>query len=313
MGYRPLSSIDWTTTKAYSTRATSAPSAKAFFKTTNLHDDLNPALFQMRESRDSPANPASTPIMIYSDVTGSMGDTAHYMAKKGFTTIVEQILERKPVTDPHILLGAVGDAVCDHAPLQATQFETSTALLEQLDKIWVEANGGGNSFESYNAPWHFAAFHTSCDAFEKRGEKGFIFTVGDECAPPDLGAKELTNIYHRGDETVATNRQLLDLLATKYHVFHICLTTVGLCGHGGDLAEKVKKSWTELLGQNVLFLEDPNKTAELIISTMQIVKGDDAATVAKSWGGGTDVVISNATKGLAVAKKSGGAGGLVRF
>ncbi len=281
MGYASLRSIDYTATAAYSERATKAVRAEEFYKEKSLHPDLDPSKFQLRESRDSAENPRSTPIMIFSDVTGSMGQTAHYIAKKGFTTLVEQILARLPVTDPHILLGAVGDAKVDRGPLQASQFETSTVLLQQLDKLWVEGGGGPNNFESYNLPWHFAAYHTSCDSFEKRGEKGFLFTVGDEECPPDLTPADLARLYGPGrQELCKTNAQILADLADKFHVFHICLTKVGaFIGNG----KKIRLTWDTTLGDHVLYLDNSELTAELMISAMQITQGDSRQAVVASW------------------------------
>lgn len=281
MGYASLRSIDYTETAAYSTRAIKAARAEEFYTSKSLHPDLDPSKFQLRESRDSEQNPRSTPIMIFSDVTGSMGSTAHYIAKKGFTTLVEGILERLPVTDPHILLGAVGDIVYrDRGSLQVSQFETSTVLLQQLDKLWVEGAGGPNNFESYNLPWHFAAYHTSCDSFEKRGEKGFLFTVGDEECPPDLKPEDLTRLYGHRQEPCKTNAQILADLADKFHVFHICLTKVGaFLGNG----KRIRLTWDTTLGDHVLYLDNSELTAELMISAMQITQGVSKQAVVASW------------------------------
>ena len=68
----------------------------------------------------------------------------------------------------------------------AAQFEADLRIADQLARLWLEGGGGGNRFESYNLPWYFAARRTSIDCFEKRGRKGYLFTVGDEPPPPKL-------------------------------------------------------------------------------------------------------------------------------
>src|SRR5690606_25429877 len=117
--------------------------------------------------------------------TGSMGEIAGILAREGLGTLVESILDRKPVSDPHIMVMGVGDSSCDHAPLQASQFEPDIRVAEQLKNIYLEGGGGGNRHESYTLPWYFAAEKTDIDCV-KHGKKGIIFTFGDEECPPEL-------------------------------------------------------------------------------------------------------------------------------
>jgi hypothetical protein len=91
---------------------------------------LNPAKIKMRESRDSDDNLPSTPIIVGIDVTGSMGVLAETLVKRGLKPLFEEILDRKPVTDPHVMAMAIGDAWCDRAPLQVTQFEADISVAE---------------------------------------------------------------------------------------------------------------------------------------------------------------------------------------
>lgn len=290
-----------------------APTATAAFKARELDPYLDPSKFQLRESRNSIANPKSTPVILGLDVTGSMGMIAKEIAAGGMGTIIKEIVARKPVSDPHLMFMGIGDApALDRAPLQASQFETGEELFLQLDKLWVEGKGGGNNFESYNLPWHFAAYHTSADAFEKDGRMGFLFTFGDETAPPDLTAADLARVYGREQEPLATNRQLLDKLKTMYHVFHLIIAQGSHCRYSGG-AERVKATWEPLLGQNVSIVTDYTKLPEVVISIMQVVVGDlTADAVSKTWSAETSLVVANATRGV-VAAGSKAAGGLVRI
>src|SRR5579864_7936073 len=104
----------------------------------------------MRESRDSADNPNATPLIVAVDVTGSMGMLADQIARKGLGILFQEILDQKPITDPHLMFMAVGDAYHDQAPLQVSQFEADNRIVEQLTKIWIEHGGGGNAFESYD-------------------------------------------------------------------------------------------------------------------------------------------------------------------
>jgi hypothetical protein len=152
-----------------------------------LDPDLDPKGVKVRESRDGIDNPISNAIIIGLDVTGSMGNVIDVMVKKGVPLLMSEIYDRKPVTNPQVMFMAIGDAEAgDHAPLQVTQFESDIRIAKQIEKIWIEGHGGGNRYESYILPWYFASMHTSIDCFEKRGKKGYLFTVGDEQPTPYL-------------------------------------------------------------------------------------------------------------------------------
>jgi hypothetical protein len=67
----------------------------------------------------------------------------------------------------------------------------------------------GNAGESYLLAWYFAAFHTRTDAFEKRNQKGILFTVGDEPCLKVLPASAIREIMGTGQQTY-THYELLE-------------------------------------------------------------------------------------------------------
>lgn len=297
MGFRSWDSTDWTSYSTTASTYAAASSIHEVFKSSKIDPLLDPSKFFTRESRNSTANPRSTPLIYGLDLTGSMGHIAREIAQEGLGILIKETFNRKPVSDPHVMFCGIGDVDHDAVVLQASQFETDIRMVEQLSKMCLtRSGGGGNRWESYNAVWHMAAFHTSCDAFEKDGRKGFIFTFGDEEVPEPLTANRLKRIYHREDEPVADNRQLLELLSNKYHVFHLIIEQGShVRGHG---LPKILGPWQDLLGQNVIPVSDYKKLSEIIVSTMQIVAGEDKDAVAGSWGGDTSLVVANATRGL---------------
>src|SRR5690242_14285232 len=92
------------------------------YKASTLKTDFDPKQIKVRESVKSDVNPNPTPIIVALDVTGSMGSVVEAM-RKGLGTLFEQIIERNPVSDPHVLAMGIGDMDHDRAPVQATQFE----------------------------------------------------------------------------------------------------------------------------------------------------------------------------------------------
>jgi len=306
MGGGRWNPTDWT---AYSSTIKTMPLG-AIYRSTTIHEELDPLNVKLRESRDSDEHPKSNAIIVGLDVTGSMGMLAEVMAKKGLGTLIEQINERKPVESPHTLIMAIGDARWDSAPLQVTQFESSNVLVEQLEKIFVEHGGGGNMTESYDLPWYFAAQHTSIDCFEKRNKRGYLFTIGDEEAPAGLDQDHIKRFIGDTAERDYSAKELLEMAQRMYHVFHIVAEEGNYARHS---KKAVYDTWHKLLGQNVLPLSDHTKLAEVIVSTIQVMEGEDKKVVAASWDGDTSLVVANATKGL--TKHAGGVGkaGVVRL
>lgn len=282
---------------------------REIFSSRHLKDNLDPKKVEFRESCDSEANPNSTPIILAFDVTGSMGQIAHDMAREGIKTTIEEILDRKPVPDPHIMVMGVGDAAYDDAPLQVSQFETDTKIIEQLSEIYLEGGGGGNDHESYNLPWYFAATKTKVDC-TKRGKKGILFTMGDE--EPAMVLKKAHVKQFIGDDIQddIKSEDLLALVNLNYDVFHLVIEEGNYArSRGADVA----KNWTSLLGQGrVIRVKDHTKLPEIIVSTLQVHAGENADDVVKSWDGTTGMVVAHAVKDVARGRNND-SGSVMKF
>lgn len=290
MGYARWNHDDWD----YYARNNVKKSIDEIFSN-RLDPYLDPSKISFRESRDSLENPLSTPIIVAVDQTGSMGFLAESLIKEGLGTLVESIYERKPVTDPHIMCMAFGDAWCDRSPLQVTQFEADIRIAEQLSKFYIEGNGGGNGYESYNLPWYFAATRTRCDAWLKRNKKGYLFTVGDEPPPPELKASHVKTFLGGGLQDDINTADLLKLTTKNWEVFHIIVEEGMYCR---SKPQQTKGAWNKLLGARAVCLSDHRNLPELIVSILQVAQGERPEDVAESWGGQTAMVILDAMRGL---------------
>lgn len=278
---------------AYSASVWSKSTSAIFTNTSGCHDDLNPARFAVRESRDSAVNPNSTPVIIGVDETGSMGHLATDIIKKQLGIIMQGIRDRKPVTDPHILLAALGDATCDEAPIQTTQFEAGVELVPQIEKFFIEGNGGGNGGESYPIIWWFARHKTACDAFEKHGRRGYLFTIGDEAPLTTLRRSEIKRFMGASVESDIPLADLLADVSTRWNVYHL-ITPTSATAHQNAVAK-----WRELLGEHAVIVDDYRRLAEVIVSIMQVNEGQDPAAVTNSWSSEAAMVVRNAVGGLA--------------
>lgn len=308
MGFHTYDSTDWDKVAARTVRG---KSRQQIFSRAGLHPDLDPAAITLRESRDSAAHPQSTALLIGVDVTGSMGNLAELLAREGLKTCFEKIYDRKPISSPHIAFAGIGDLRTDNAPLQVSQFEADKTLIEQLPDLWLEGWGGGNNGESYPLLWQFAGMKTSIDCFEKRGRKGILFTMGDEPPHPELRGDRLRDILGgEGPVRDVSAEQALMLASRSWDVYHLVVEQGGYCQRYRD---EVYRRWHALLGpERVLPLTDYTKMSEVIVSLLQVLGGEDKATVAKSWSGDTSLVVANAMRGVQ-RRPAGGAGGVTRF
>ncbi len=156
-----------------------------------LHPSLDFSKKPQREARDNDDNPTTTPIAVLCDVTGSMREIPAYVIKE-LHKLMGLILDEGVVSCPTILFGAIGDCTSDSVPVQVGEFESDDELAEaHLSNIYLEGCGGGQHMESYELfLWLFAnRVHT--DAWEKRGEKGLLFIIGDEAPYPHVNRRHV--------------------------------------------------------------------------------------------------------------------------
>ncbi|MBF4486116.1 hypothetical protein [Flavobacterium sp. CSZ] len=220
------------------------------------HESMNPNGITFREARDSEVHPNTVPIILGLDVTGSMGHIPHELIKDGLPKLMGGIIQGG-VPDPALLFVGIGDHECDRYPLQVGQFESGDEELDMwLTRTYIEGGGGGNAGESYLLAWYFAAFHTKTDAFEKRGQKGLLFTVGDEPNLETLPASAIKEIMGQGQQTY-THLELLKEAQKRYEVYHISVLH-------SDQAVRANVAWKELLGQNCLSIEDHKEIPNVI-------------------------------------------------
>ena len=232
-----------------------------------VHDKMNPYGVKSRESRDSEAHPDSKAVAVLFDVTGSMGRVPRVL-QENLCQLMGLLLRKGYLAHPQILIGGIGDATCDRAPLQIGQFESGIEIDEDLAKLWLEGGGGGQQTESYELAMYFMARKTSIDCLEKRGQRGYLFLIGDGMPYPRVKRKEVGKII--GDRLPQDIRveELVRELEGRYDTYFIL---PNLTNYYDD--PKIHSRWVELLGQNAIRLEDPNGISELIASTVGLAEG----------------------------------------
>lgn len=251
------------TAMCYST----APMSKTFTQQTKrcVHESMDSTKIAFREARDSEAHPNTVPIILALDVTGSMGSVPMQLVAEGLPTLMSNLIQHG-CPDATLLFLAIGDHECDSYPVQAGQFESGDAELDMwLTRTYIEGGGGGNAGESYPLAWEFAANRVKTDAWDKRKQKGFLFTIGDEPFLKNFPASALNEIY--GDNSLqqgtVSAAEFYAAACEKFNVYHISLE------HGGR--DYTDKCWPQLFGpNNLIVMKDhtliPNKIAELVVA-----------------------------------------------
>jgi hypothetical protein len=228
----------------------------------SVHPSLDPFDVGKRESRDSDEHPDSLAIAVLFDVTGSMGSVPRTLQKK-LPELLGLIKDGGYAADPQLMFGAIGDATCDHAPLQVGQFESDNRMDSDLERILLEGGGGGQKTESYELAMFFMARHTATDCFEKRGRRGYLFIIGDEMPYPSVKPGEVKAWI--GDELPqpVAIRNLVAQLTRRWDTYFILPEGAAYAGDG-----QVLGTWRSLLGQNVIELADLDAVCETIALTI---------------------------------------------
>lgn len=267
---------------------------KVYNTANSIHSTLDPKNISMRESCDFEGKAPSCPIITAFDITGSMGITLlSDLVMNGLDKFVTELYgENSPLPNPHIMFMGIGDIEFDEAPLQVTQFECDQKMVEQLRNIWIEGRGGSNNYESYAVAWHFAAYHTKIDCFDKRQEKGFLFTMGDEMPTAAIRKKDLKYYFPKMHDNNPQSAGVIDVqkcfedASEKYHVYHFIIKEGQYCARSQSRFERVCEAWKNIMGENAIVVEDYTKLTEIMVNIIR--KHVDAGEYS------TEVITTNA-------------------
>lgn len=265
--------VNYSTTRGLSTKLDGTLDdryeAQDLYKAMFLQDELNP-LNVVRECRDSEEHPNTVPVILALDVTGSMGSTLAEVAKK-----LNQVINKlyKSVDDVEVMVMGIGDLAYDHAPIQASQFESDIRIAEQLEKIYFERGGGGNGYESYTAAWYFGLRHTDLDCW-KRGKKGIIITIGDEALNPYLPKIALSRVTGDCLEANIETKNLYEDVIKKFDVYHLAVNDEDDAYR--FYKEEIEDSFGNTLDKNHFFVVTLDNIVNRIV---EIVSNSDEVSI----------------------------------
>jgi hypothetical protein len=128
--------------------------------------------------------------------------------------------------------------------------------------------------ESYALAW-FASRFTKTDAWEKRKQKGFVFTIGDEPVLKNYPGSALKSIF--GDiltesKSKYTAEEIYEEAIKTNHVYHIHIN---------------HNSYTpnfEFMGENLIIIDDYNMIPDVIAKTILSQQASYSNTSSKKDG-----------------------------
>lgn len=235
------------------------------FMQTHCHALMDPKGLKVRECRDSADHPESLGIVFALDVTGSMGDIPHLLAKQELPNLMK-LMTDCGVAHPQVMFMAVGDATSDRASLQVGQFESTAELMDQwLTWSYLEGGGGGTGHESYELAFYVAAQHTDMDNCVKRRKKGYFFMTGDEFPYPAVSRHQVEALLgEKLDEDIPIE-EVIAAAAESYHLFFLIPDQ--------GRASKVAPRWKQLLGDHTICMESPKDACSVAAAIVGMTEG----------------------------------------
>ncbi|MGO9115207.1 MAG: hypothetical protein ACLP9L_38840 [Thermoguttaceae bacterium] len=232
-----------------------------------VHEKMDPFGVKWRESRDSEAHPESRAVAVLFDVTGSMGCVPRIL-QQNLCQLMNLLLDKGYLAHPQILIGGIGDATCDRAPLQVGQFESGIEIDEDLAKLWLEGGGGGQMNESYELAMYFMARKTAIDCLEKHRQRGYLFLIGDEMPYRYVCRNQLAGLLGDRLEADIPVEEVIRELEAKYDTYFILPNLSSYYDN-----PTIHRCWTNLLGEKVIRLDDPQGISDLIAAVIGMTEG----------------------------------------
>lgn len=213
-----------------------------------------------------------TPIVVAMDVTGSMGEWSKIIYDK-MPMFFGQMMMEEYCDEPCISFVGVGDAVCDMAPLQVSDFGSGATLDKHLKAIWLEGGGGGATYGEENSYDLAAAYYASSAVTVPKDRKGFFFITGDEGVyeKPHWPwfrkwvCDDVRDITKERDSQTFSAGDIFTSLKQRFHVFHLKKA------YDTSSDARILRQWQTLLGEpRVLVLDDPKSVVDIMLGAVAL-------------------------------------------
>ena len=206
---------------------------------------------------ESISTDSDAPLMILCDVTGSMGDWPATI----FSKLPYLDLEGKEYLGPNmeISFAAVGDAHSDRYPIQIRGFNKGISLKDELEKLVIEGNGGGQSSESYE----LTALYYARNAHMPNAKRPIMIIIGDEGFYETVSKRQAKLDHVNLQESYLNTDELFKELQEKYSVYLIRKP------YDSGSENEIQKRWEGLIGkEHIAMLPSADRVIDVIFGIL---------------------------------------------
>lgn len=206
----------------------------------------------------------TNPLVIWCDVTGSMGEWPKVMFSK--LPYLELEAQEYLGKDLEIAFGAIGDAYCDKYPLQIRPFSKGTKLKTRLEELVIEQGGGGQVQETYE----LSALYSVHNISMPNALKPILIIIGDEKSYDNIPVDLAEKVAGVSLEKRATTKEVFDQLKNRFSVYLIRKPYSETGGNAmSPVDREIRSSWVKLLGvDHICELPDASRVVDVIFGIL---------------------------------------------
>lgn len=206
----------------------------------------------------------TNPLLIWCDVTGSMGKWPAIIFSK--LPFLEHETQVYLGSDTQISFGAIGDATVDSYPLQVRPFTDGKDLATRMLELVIEQGGGSGISETYE----LAALYALHNVEIPNAIKPILILIGDEKPYPSVSKDIAKSVAGVSLQATITTEEIFTRLREKFEVFLIRKPYKSSSENSMSAADcEIHQRWVELLGADrIVDLPDPNRVVDVILGIL---------------------------------------------
>lgn len=208
---------------------------------------------------------STSPIVIFSDVTGSMGAWPSTMFSKlpYFSNECKEYLGE----DTEVCFAAIGDAYSDKMPLQLRPFAKDEDLPARMQELVIEGGGGGQQTETYELGALYALYNIEIP----NAINPLIIFIGDEAPYTTISKSTAKNVCKVDLEGPMTTQDVFERLRQKFSVYfiHKSYGAVTSANSLNPSDKVIYEKWADLVGHDhIAVLPEAGRVVDVIFGIL---------------------------------------------